>query len=44
MSKFQSPLINSKEAVLAKESGALKGQTGPCVGPWYLVGPIDKDK
>ena len=43
MSKFQSPLINSKEAVVAKESGARKGKLG-CVGPWYLVGPIDKDK
>ena len=36
MSKFQSPLINSKEAVLAKESGARKGKLGSAwdLGIW----------
>ena len=36
MSKFQSPLINSKEADLAKESGARKGKLGSAwdLGIW----------
>ena len=38
MSKFQSPLLNFGEAVLAIESGAREGKLGSGVGPWYLVG------
>ena len=44
MSKFQSPFLNFAEAVLAKESGSPRGQTGFVVGPSELVGQIDKDQ
>ena len=41
MSKFQSPLLNFAEAVLAKESGVQEEQTGLIVGPleagWELT-------
>ena len=42
MSKVQSPLINSGSS--GERVWGSRGQTGLCVGPWYLVGPIDKDK
>ena len=44
MSKFQSPLINSKEAVLAKESGARRGKLGSVWDLGIWLGPIEKDK
>ena len=46
MSKFQSPLLNFGEAVLAKGSGAQegRGQTGFVVGSGHLDGTVDEDK
>ena len=44
MSKFQSPLLNFGEAVLAKKSGAQDGKLGFVVGSWHLAEKIDEDK
>ena len=38
MSKFQSPLLNFAEAVLAKESGVQEGKLGSSWDLWKLVG------
>ena len=38
MSKFQSPLLNFAEAVLAKESGVQEGKLGSSLDLWKLVG------